>query len=314
MTSNRPAGRPSSGNSAPPTSRRSARQQRLANREANRAITRASTRGSGGGGMSSLLLWSVVAVVVAVVVVGGLFLVSQSKSNTSSTPIAPGVLTPTTIAWNGQTLGNANAPVTIDLYGDFRCSACLVFTLEGTEKKVVDNYVAPGKAKLVWHDYLTIDKPGITSSRDAANAAWCAADQNKFWTMHDWLYANQSADESADSFPKSRLSDIAKAAGMDMTKFQPCLDGGTHNDAIAAEQTSKPADVTGTPTVFVNGKLVGATGSIPTNDQIKAAIDGVGASPAPSVSVAPSATMTPSVTAAPSASTVPSVSASATPS
>src|SRR5664279_3875075 len=242
MTSNRPAGRPSSGKSAPPTSRRSARQQRLANREANRAITRASTRGSDGGGMNSLLLWSVVAVAVAVVVVGGLFLVSQPKTNTSGAPNPPGVLTPTTIAWNGQTLGNANAPVTIDLYGDFRCSACLAFTLEGTEKSVVDNYVATGKAKLVWHDFLTIDTPGVTSSRDAANAGWCAADQNKFWTMHDWLYANQSVDESSPSFPKSMLSDIAKAAGMDMTKFQPCLDGGTHNDAIAAEQTSKPAE------------------------------------------------------------------------
>src|SRR5665811_143438 len=249
MTSNRPVGRPSSGKSAPPTSRRSARQQRLASRKANRAITRASTRGSDGGGTSSLILWSVVAVVVAVVVVAGLVLLSSSKSNTSGAPNPPGVVTPTTIAWNGTTLGVANAPVTIDLYGDFRCSACLVFTLEGTEKSIVDNYVATGKAKLVWHDYLTIDTPGITSSRDAANAGWCAADQNKFWTMHDWLYANQSADERADSFPKSRLSDIAKAAGMDMTKFQPCLDGGTHNDAIAAEQTSKPADVTGTPTV-----------------------------------------------------------------
>ncbi len=296
MTTNRPAGRPSIGNSAPPTSRRSARQQRLANREASRAITRASTSGSGGGGMSSLILWSVVGVVVAAVVVVGLVLTSQSKTNTSGTPNTPGVLTPTTITWNGQTLGNANAPVTIDLYGDFRCSACLVFTLEGTEKNVVDNYVATGKAKLVWHDYLTIDTPGITSSRDAANAGWCAADQNKFWTMHDWLYANQSADERADSFPKSRLSDIAKAAGMDMTKFQPCLDGGTHNDAIAAEQTSKPAEVTGTPTVFVNGKMVGVANGVPTYDQIKAAIDGIGASPAPSVSA------------------VPSVSASATPS
>ena len=260
-------------------------------------MTRASTRGSDGGGTSSLILWSVVAVVVAVVVVAGLVLLSSSKSNTSGAPNPPGVVTPTTIAWNGTTLGVANAPVTIDLYGDFRCSACLVFTLEGTEKSIVDNYVATGKAKLVWHDYLTIDTPGITSSRDAANAGWCAADQNKFWTMHDWLYANQSADERADSFPKSRLSDIAKAAGMDMTKFQPCLDGGTHNDAIAAEQTSKPADVTGTPTVFVNGKLVGAQGSVPTFDQIKAAIDGIGASPAPSVSVAPSATVAPSVAA-----------------
>ena len=261
-------------------------------------MTRAGTSGSSGPGRNSLMLWSLGFVVVAVVVVAALALATQSKTTSIvPAPHAPVVVTPTTIPSNGQTLGDPAAKVTVDLYGDFRCSACFDFTTQGTEKSLIDNYIANGKAKLVWHDYLTIDTPGITSSRDAANAGWCAADQNKFWTMHDWLYANQSADESSASFPKSRLSDIAKAAGMDMTKFQPCLDGGTHNDAIAAEQTSKPADVTGTPTVFVNGKLVGAQGSVPTFDQIKAAIDGIGASPAPSVSVAPSATVAPSVAA-----------------
>ena len=305
MTSNRPAGRPSSGNSTPPTSRRSARQQRLASREANRAITRASTRGSEGGGNSSLILWSVVAVVVAVVVVAGLLLVSNNKASTSGAPIAPGVVTPTTIPWNDRTLGNANAPVTVDLWGDFRCSGCLAFTVEGAEKNLVDNYIATGKAKLVWHDYLIIDlKDGSTASRDAANAGWCAADQNKFWTMHDWMYANQGPSEDAASFTKPRLAEIAKQAGLDMATFQPCLDGGTHNDAIATEQTSKPAEVTGTPTIFVNGKLVGVANLVPSYADIKAAIDGVGASPAPSVgaSAAPSATVVPSVVASASPS------------
>ena len=296
MTSNRPAGRPSSGNSAPPTSRRSARQQRLANREASRAMTHASTLGSGVGGTNSLILWSVVAAVVAVVVVVGLLLVSQSKSNTSGAPIPPGVVTPTTIASNDRTLGNANAPVTIDLYSDFRCSYCLIFAVEGTEKSLVDNYIATGKAKLVYHDFLTIDSDGTNASRDAANAAWCAADQGKFWTMHDWLYANQGPTEDASAFTKSRLSDIGKAAGLDMTKFQPCLDSGTHNDAIAAEETNKPAEVKGTPAVYVNNKIVvPPTGKPLAYEYVKAAIDAALASPAPSVSTAPPATAAPSV-------------------
>jgi protein-disulfide isomerase len=309
MTTNRPAGRPSSGKSAPPTSRRSARQQRLANREASRAMTRAGTRGSGGGGTNSFILWSLVAVVVAVVVVVVLLFASQQKSNVSGALNPPGVVTPTTVTWNGTTLGNASAPVTVDIYGDFRCSACLAFTVGGAEKQLIDNYIVTGKAKLVWHDFLTLDgKDGTTASRDAANAGWCAADQNQFWNMHDWLYANQGPSENAASVAKDRLSAMAKAAGLDMGKFQPCLDNGTHNDAVAAEQTSKPADLTGTPSIYVNGKMVGAAGSVPTYDQIKAAIDGIGASPSPSVSASPSAT------AAPTATTTPSVTASAKPS
>ena len=310
MTANRPAGRPSSGKSAPPTRRRSARQQRLASRESNRAITKASTRGSGGnGGTNSILLWSAVAVVVAVVVVGALLIASQGKKNLPDTPTTPGVVTPTTIPVSGTTLGNANAPVTVDLYGDFRCSACLAFTVEGTEKQLVDNYIATGKAKLVWHDFLTIDTPGVTASRDAANAALCAADQGKFWTMHDWLYANQGPSENAANFTKDRLSLIGKAASLDMTTFQPCLDGGTHNDVVATEQTNKPAGVTATPTVYVNGKLV--TGL--SYDQIKAAIDGVNATPAPSASAPASVAPTATATASAVATTAPSASASTKP-
>ncbi|HEY5487370.1 MAG TPA: thioredoxin domain-containing protein [Candidatus Limnocylindrales bacterium] len=293
MTSNRPAGRPAK-NTVPPTSRRSARQQRLANREANRALTRASTHGSSGPARGSLMLWSGVFVVVAVIVVGLLLLATQNKVTAPiGSPNPPVAVTPTNIPSSGRTLGNPNATVTIDLWGDFRCTGCFDFTTQGDEKSLVDNYVATGKAKLVWHDFTIIDlNQGNTASRDAANAARCGADQGKFWTMHDWLYANQDPGEAASAFSKSRLSEIARAAGLNMDTFQPCLDQGTHNDEIAAEQKSKPAEVTGTPTVFVNGKLVGLA-----YDQIKAAIDGVGASPAPSATVSPSATVVPSVSA-----------------
>jgi protein-disulfide isomerase len=274
-------------------------------------MTRASTRGSDGGGTNSLILWSVVAVVVAVVVVVGLVLTSQSKSNTSGAPNSPGVLTPTTITWNGQTLGNANAPVTIDLYGDFRCSACLVFTIEGDEGSLVKDYVATGQAKLVWHDFITIDKTGETASRDAANAAWCAADQGKFWLMHDWLYANQGPSEDASYATPDRLIAIAKAAGLDMSKWQSCFDGGTHNDAIAQEQTSLPSDAGGTPALYVKGKLVAFTSYA----DIQAAMNTALGLPGPCASTSPTATVSPTPSGSQaSASPSPSPSGSPTPS
>jgi protein-disulfide isomerase len=135
-----------------------------------------------------------------------------------------------------------------------------------------------GRAKLVWHDYLSIDKiQGNTASRDAANAAWCAADQGKFWVMHDWLYANDgSGSEAASVFATTRLSRIAKAAGLDTAQFESCLTGGAHFADITAEDQSTPALVTGTPTVLVNGKVVGSQGYVPTYAQIKAAIDAIG--------------------------------------
>jgi protein-disulfide isomerase len=275
MTSKR-AGKRSPGSGTPPDGKTSPKKQRQAGREASRALARAGTRGSSDRVADPLLLWSLAFIAVAIVVVAVAVFVSQPSGSSPGAVVAPNVVTPSNIASLGRTLGNSNAPATIDVYGDFRCSACYRFTSDGTEKNLVANYVATGKAKLVWHDLLSIDRfDGGTASRDAANAAWCAADQGKFWVMHDWLYANQGTSEAASAFTLSRLSDIGKAAGLDMSKFQPCLDQGAHDANIAAEAATTPPDATGTPAIFVNGKFVGdpSANLVPTYDEIAAAID-----------------------------------------
>lgn len=268
-------GRPS--DIAPAQTDRRPRSGVPAGRDTNKALARASTRGGAGDGRASIVLWTGVFVVIAILVVVTVLVVSGGKNSTATgNVVAPTVVTPSNLPQTGRTLGSPNAPVTIDMYGDFRCSACTAFTTGGTEQSLVQNYIATGRAKLVWHDYLSIDKgQGNTASRDAANAAWCAADQGKFWAMHDWLYANNESPgvEDPAAFTTTRLTQIAKAAGLDMSKFQPCMDGTSHFADIAAEDAATPAAVTGTPAIFVNGKLIGAQGYVPTYDQIKAAID-----------------------------------------
>ena len=294
-----------------------AKQQRGSNRAPNRPAAsapssnrpsgqRPSTRGSTGawqpnrvkaskrsGGPNRTALITIGAIVIGVLIVAFVMVQQLSNSPSSSTAalVTPQIKLPASVPTSDRTMGDPNAPVTIDLYGDFRCSSCYYFTEMGTEDQVVTNYVVPGTAKIVWHDFLTIDlSQGNHASRDAANAAWCAADQGKFWTMHDWLYANQSPTEDASAFTQARLLAIGAAAGMDMTTFTPCVENGTHDAAIDQEMASIPSEVTGTPSVFVNGKFVGNAGQIPTYDQIKAAIDAVtGTSPAPSGSAAPTA-------------------------
>jgi protein-disulfide isomerase len=267
-----------------------------------------------------LLIGSTVAIVAVMAIIAGVWFLTR-PAPFSDTPIAPGIVTPSNIPSNSTTLGQANAPATIDLYGDFRCSACFNFTA-GQEPQLVQNYVSTGKAKLVWHDFLTIDTPGVTESRDAANAALCAADQGKFWMFHDWLYANQSADESPGAFTQDRLLTIGKNAGLDTAKYNPCVQQGSHLSAIQAEQTNHPAGITGTPAVFVNGKQIQGpvdpnTGqpTVPDYPTIAAAIDAAlnpSASPAASGSVSPSASASPST--APSTAPTPSASPSASPS
>jgi protein-disulfide isomerase len=312
MTSNRPSGRPASGKGVPPTSRRSGRQQRLANREANRALSRASTRGSSGSNRSFLLI-TLGALAVAVVVIAGALYFTQQKAQVKSFtgPIAPlpSVGTPASIPFDGRTLGNANAPHTMDMWEDFQCTACRQFTVE-IEPQVVANYVQTGKLKLVYHDFLTIDAhlAGSTESLDAANAALCATDQGQIWTYHDWLYGNQYS-ENSSAFTKDRLKSIAQAAGIkDLTKFNSCVDNGTHNADVQTEQGQVQSSWQGTPTLIVdNGTPISYDGSYSTVSAVIDAALGVNASSSPGASG--SASSAPS--ASPSAASSPSASASA---
>ena len=254
MTSNRPSGRPSSGSSVPPTSRRSARQQRIAAREANRALARAGTRGSSsrGGSNRSFLLYTLGAVVVAAVVIVSALLLTQSKGGPTAleSPNAPqaSALTPSSIPTNGTTLGDPNAKHTLDVWEDFQCPNCQIFTVD-IEPQIVAKYVATGQVKIVYHDYLVIDskKAGSTESLDAANAALCASDQNQFWPYHDWLFANQYSENSA-AFTKDRLKTIGQDVGIkDLTKFDSCVDSGQHNTEIQTVQSQIPTTWNGTP-------------------------------------------------------------------
>jgi protein-disulfide isomerase len=300
MTSNRPSGRPSSGGSVPPTSRRSARQQRLAAREANRALARAGTRGSSGSN-GPLMMYTIIAVAIAAIVIAGAFiLTNQGKAKqppgTLNAPVGS-ALTPKSIPASGPTLGNADAKHTIDVYSDFQCPYCRDFAVD-TEPQVVANYVATGKAKLVWHDLVIIDKlVGGTESLDAANAARCASDQGMFWPYHDWLYTNQYS-EGSGAFSKDRLKSIAKLAGIpDLNKFNSCVDAGTHNSDITDQ--SAASGYSSTPTIVVDGTVLSGFDY----GTIQSALDkALGITPSPSAGASASASSAPSATPAPSAS------------
>lgn len=77
-------------------------------------------------------------------------------------------------------------------------------------------------------------------------AAHCAGEQGKYWEMNGRLFANQKA-----MIPKD-LSDHAQALGLEMPKFQQCVDSGKYTAKIrkSLEEGSK-AGVQGTPTFFL---------------------------------------------------------------
>ena len=106
------------------------------------------------------------------------------------------------------------------------------------------DYVKTGKIKYVFRDLpLESIHPYAFKAAEAAN---CAGDQGKFWEMHDRLYNNQTALKPTD------LPQHAQALGLDMTKFQQCLDTGKYASLIRKDMAEAgTAGVTGTPTFMI---------------------------------------------------------------
>ena len=216
----------------------------------------------------------------------------------ASSIVVPTVTTPSDLPSDGRTLGNSNAPVTLDLWGDYRCPACQDFVVQ-TMPKLISNYVRPGNLKVAYHDLIVVDaQTGSTESRDAADAAdaaRCAADQGKFWAYTDWLFANQSPTESPEWFTSERLGELANRAGLDATTFESCLAGGRHDDEVAAESAAgTAAGAVGVPAFFIDGAQfdpVGGSAGMSTYDYLASVIDAaIGRSaPAASAIITPAA-------------------------
>ena len=175
---------------------------------------------------------------------------------------------------DGTAMGDPNAPVLIELYEDFQCPACQVFTLQ-TEPLLVENYVLTGKARVVFRHFPFIEPAPGGESTQAANASMCAAEQGRFWDYHDMLYTNQSG-ENLGAFANRRLVAFAESLGLDMQAFNTCFDDDAYRDQIDSdEQSGLQLGVNSTPTIVVNGTIVEGDNPrlVPSYEIISQAID-----------------------------------------
>jgi len=95
-------------------------------------------------------------------------------------------------------------------------------------------------------------------AQKAAEAAECAGEQNKFWEMHDLIFAaNENQTMSVAEWKKQ-----AKTLGLVVAQFDKCLDDGKYADKIKADLSEgQSIGISGTPATFINGKVFsGAVG------------------------------------------------------
>lgn len=131
---------------------------------------------------------------------------------------------------NDNSMGDPNAPIQIVEYSDFQCPFCERYAVE-TDPLLSQYYIETGKVLVTYKSAgnFVSENGGVgTESQDAAQAAYCAGDQNKFWEMHDALFANNRDVENQGSFSNRRLKAIAETVALDMNEFDDCLDSGKY--------------------------------------------------------------------------------------
>lgn len=180
-------------------------------------------------------------------------LANQADSTDQGTETAPAVVDVGVGHYPAK--GNANAPLTIVEFADFRCPFCERF-YNDAEKGIINDYVNTGKAKLYFRSYAFLGP----ASTDAHMAGECANEQGKFWQFHDWMYNNQAPENDTEYYSKANLIKYAANLGLNRSSFATCLNSDKYAAQIQQDlQDGQQAGVQGTPTIFINGHaLVGA--------------------------------------------------------
>lgn len=154
-----------------------------------------------------------------------------------------------TVTIADPSVGSENAPVTIVNFGDYQCEGCR--DLEQTLAGLLVDF--PGKIRIVWKDMPNESKH--PEAVNAAIAARCAGEQDKFWEFHDLLFANQNL-ISSDLY-----TTIATELELKERSFTKCIENKETAPLVQRSYEEGIAlQLAATPTIFINGeRYTGAT-------------------------------------------------------
>jgi len=167
-------------------------------------------------------------------------------------------------------IGPKNAKVTIIEFSDFQCPFCRRLWKDAFTQ-INKEYIDAGKSvKYVYRDFpLSFHE----MAQKYAEAAECAKEQGKFWEMHDKIFGEQEK-QGQGTITSFNINDVkrwARELGLNGSKFDQCLDSDKYKDEVQKDfNEGSQAGVSGTPTLFINGRIV--VGAQPFQS-IKAIID-----------------------------------------
>jgi protein-disulfide isomerase len=146
-------------------------------------------------------------------------------------------------------LGNPDAPVTLEEFGDFQCPPCGM--LSGPINQLEQDY-RPRLRVIFRHFPLTMHR----HAREAALASEAAGQQGRFWQMHDVLYREQTVwSEAADVRPL--FDAYAGTLGLKIDRFNKDMESDEVKRRVDADHLRGTAlGITITPTLFINDRAL----------------------------------------------------------
>lgn len=151
--------------------------------------------------------------------------------------------------------GAKDPKVVIEAVEDFQCPVCRQF--EAMAGDLLEQYRADPRIQVRYRPIAFLDRASTTrySSR-ASNAAACVAAEGpqKWLAFHEQLFTHQPA-EGGPGLTDSELLDLAEDAGVQRGRIQQCVTDESYADWVTSTTAATlQGEVTGTPTVFVNGE------------------------------------------------------------
>ncbi len=166
-------------------------------------------------------------------------------------------------------LGKRDSPVKIVEFGDFKCPSCKVFSQEIVPLLKKD-FIDTGIATLYFINYQFIGPDSITAG--AAGEAVFRQSNDAFWSFYDAVYKNQGAERDIWATPDF-LVQLAKSENIpvDYERLGRDIRSGEYTKEVEADnRLAKKSGVTGTPTLFINGRMFEDTFDY---EKLKAAIN-----------------------------------------
>lgn len=195
-------------------------------------------------------------IVAAALVIGIGFIVLSSLSGgrtaappPDDTALGEGGIDLTT----GISIGADNAPIVIAEWSDYQCPYCGVSATD-TFPQLKEAYIDTGQVRYIAKDFPLGGHPQAAPAAEYIN---CAVDQGKYWELRFEAFSRQQEWSGQRNF-LDKLESYASALGLDTVAMNSCFKASEKRAAIQeTKREGERLNITGTPTMFVNGRRIG---------------------------------------------------------